>query len=73
MYVHNHTQGHRVTMYDHQTEYPMVGTDRYHRMHIGTYLGFGLDYTIACAALTLGGVRDEFPGLKFLFYEAGAT
>jgi hypothetical protein len=60
-------------MYDHQTEYPMVGTDRYHRMHIGTYLGFGLDYTIACAALTLGGVRDEFPGLKFLFYEAGAT
>ena len=71
--VHNHTQGHRGTMYDHQTEYPMVGTDRFHRMHIGTYLGFGLDYTVACAALTLGGVLDQFPGLKFLFYEAGAT
>jgi aminocarboxymuconate-semialdehyde decarboxylase len=71
--VHNHTQGHRGTIYDHQTEYPMVGTERYHRMHIGTYLGFGLDYTVACAALTLGGVLDQFPGLQFVFYEAGAT
>jgi aminocarboxymuconate-semialdehyde decarboxylase len=71
--VHNYTQGHRGTMYDHQTEYPMVGTERYHRMHIGTYLGFGIDYTVACAALTLGGVLDQFPKLKFLFFEAGAT
>jgi len=71
--VHNHTQGHRGTMYDHQTEYPMVGTERYHRLHIGTYLGFGIDYTVACAALTLGGVLDQFPGLRFLFFEAGAS
>jgi predicted TIM-barrel fold metal-dependent hydrolase len=71
--VHNHTQGHRGTMYDHQTEYPMVGTERYHRLHIGTYLGFGIDYTVACAALTLGGVLDRFPGLRFAFFEAGAT
>ena len=71
--VHNHTQGHRGTMYYHQTEYPMVGTERYQRMHIGTYLGFGLDYTVACAALTIGGVLDQFPKLKFVFYEAGAT
>lgn len=71
--VHNHTQGHRGTMYDHQTEYPMVGTERFHRLHIGTYLGFGLDYTVACAALTLGGVLDQFPGLRFTFFEAGAT
>lgn len=71
--VHNHTQGHRGTMHDHQTEYPMVGTDRYHRMHIGTYLGFGIDYTVACAALTLGGVLDQFPNLRFVFFEAGAS
>ena len=71
--VHNHTQGHRGTMYYHQTEYPMVGTERYHRLHIGTYLGFGIDYTVACAALTLGGVLDRFPDLRFLFYEAGAS
>lgn len=58
---------------DHQTPYPMVGTERYHRLHIGTYVGFGIDYTVACAALTLGGVFDEFPDLRFLFYEAGAS
>ncbi len=71
--VHNFTQGHRGNFYDHRTSYPMVGTERYHRMHIGTYVGFGLDYTIACAALTLGGVLDQFPKLRFLFFEAGAS
>jgi predicted TIM-barrel fold metal-dependent hydrolase len=71
--VHNYTQGHRGNMHDHQTGYPMVGTERFHRMHIGTYLGFGLDYTVACAALTLGGVLEQFPKLRFLFFEAGAT
>jgi len=58
---------------DHNTPYPMVGHERYHRLHIGTYLGFGLDYTVACAALSLGGVLDDFPNLRFLFFEAGAT
>ena len=71
--VHNFTQGcDRASPIDHSTPYPMVGTERYHRIHIGTYLGFGLDYTVACAALTLGGVLDEFPNLRFLFFEAGA-
>ena len=73
--VHNSTQGCTIpntTIIDHSTGYPMVGTERYHRLHIGTYLGFGLDYAVACAALTLGGVLDEFPNLRFLFYEAGA-
>jgi aminocarboxymuconate-semialdehyde decarboxylase len=71
--VHNFTQGcDRSAPIDHATPYPMVGTERYHRLHIGTYLGFGLDYTVACAALTLGGVLDEFPNLRFLFFEAGA-
>lgn len=56
----------------HTTPYPMVGTERYERLHIGTYLGFGIDYTVACAALTLGGVLDEFPDLRFVFMEGGA-
>ena len=71
--VHNFTQGHRGNFYDHRTSYPMVGTERYHRLHIGTYVGFGVDYTIACTALTLGGVLDQFPKLRFLFFEAGAS
>jgi predicted TIM-barrel fold metal-dependent hydrolase len=70
--VHGVTQGCGGTILDHATGYPMVGTHRYHRLHIGTYLGFGLDYSVGCAALTLGGVLDEFPNLRFLFYEAGA-
>ena len=71
--VHNFTQGHRGSMFEHITPYPMVGTERYHRLHIGTYVGFGLDYAVACAALTLGGVLDQFPNLRFLFFEAGAS
>lgn len=71
--VHNTTQGCGPTIADHDTNYPMVGTERYHRLHIGTYLGFGIDYTVACAALTLGGVLDEFPNLRFVFYEAGSS
>ena len=73
--VHNNTQGctlPNTPIIDHSTPYPMVGHERYHRLHLGTYLGFGLDYAVACAALTLGGVLDEFPNLRFLFYEAGA-
>jgi predicted TIM-barrel fold metal-dependent hydrolase len=74
--VHNSTQPcatqNNTAIIDHATAYPMVGTERYHRLHIGTSLGFGLDYAVACAALTLGGVLDEFPNLRFLFYEAGA-
>lgn len=70
--VHNSTQPCGGAIMDHVTPYPMVGTERYHRLHIGTYLGFGIDYAVACAALTLGGVLDEFPNLRFVFYEAGA-
>ena len=70
--VHQTPQGCVGTIIDHSTPYPMVGTDRFHRLHIGTYLGFGLEYAVAATALTLGGVVDEFPKLKFLFYEAGA-
>jgi len=71
--VHNSTQPCGGAIIDHTTPYPMVGTERYHRLHIGTYVGFGIDYTVACVALSLGGVLDEFPELRFLFYEAGAS
>ncbi len=71
--VHNTTQGCNATIADHDTSYPMVGHERYHRLHIGTYVGFGIDYTVAATALSLGGVLDEFPNLRFVFYEAGAT
>jgi aminocarboxymuconate-semialdehyde decarboxylase len=70
--VHNFTQPCGGNILDHTTPYPMVGTERYHRLHLGTYLGFGIDYAVSCAALSLGGVLDEFPDLRFLFFEAGA-
>lgn len=74
IYVHQITQGCSggAPVVDHPPRYPMVGYERMRRLHIGTYLGFGLEYSMACAALTLGGVLDEFPNLRFCFFEAGA-
>jgi len=74
VFVHHIPQGCRGrTSIDHQPRYPMLGMERMRRLHIGTYLGFGLEYIMACAALTLGGVLDEFPNLRFCFFEAGAS
>lgn len=74
VFVHHIPQGCRGrTAIDHQPRYPMIGMERMRRLHIGTYLGFGLEYIMACAALTLGGVLDEFPNLRFCFFEAGAS
>jgi predicted TIM-barrel fold metal-dependent hydrolase len=70
--VHNSTQPCDGVIINHRTPYPMVGWERYQRLHIGTYLGFGIDYAVACTSLSLGGVFDEFPELRFAFYEAGA-
>ena len=50
----------------------MIGMERMRRLHIGTYLGFGLEYTVACAALTLGGVLDEFPNLRIVVHHTAA-
>src|SRR5690606_11214653 len=72
LFVHDTPQPCGGTILHHTTPYPMVGTERYQRLHIGTYLGFGIDYTVAAAALTLGGVLDEFPDLRFVFMEGGA-
>lgn len=61
------------TSVDHLPRHPIIGQERMRRLHIGTYLGFGLEYTMAAASLTLGGILDEFPQLKFCFFEAGAS
>ena len=71
-FVHDTPQPCGGSILHHTTPYPLVGTERYQRLHIGTYLGFGIDYTVAAAALTLGGVLDEFPNLRFMFMEGGA-
>jgi predicted TIM-barrel fold metal-dependent hydrolase len=71
--VHQVPQGCSGTIVDHAPRYPMVGMERMRRLHIGTYMGFGMEYMLACAALTLGGVLDEFPHLRFCFFEAGAS
>jgi aminocarboxymuconate-semialdehyde decarboxylase len=64
--------GNRRTI-DHQPRYPMIGMERMRRLHLGTYVGFGLEYIMAVSSLTLGGVLDEFPNLRFCFFEAGAS
>ncbi|HLF79062.1 MAG TPA: amidohydrolase family protein, partial [Dehalococcoidia bacterium] len=71
-FVHDTPQPCGGTILHHSTPYPMVGWERYERLHIGTYLGFGIDYTVAVASLSLGGVLDEFPNLRFVFMEGGA-
>jgi aminocarboxymuconate-semialdehyde decarboxylase len=72
--VHHVPQGCRsMPTVDHEPLYPTVGGDRMRRLHIGTYLGFGMEYILQLAALTLGGVLEEFPNLKFCFFEAGAA
>jgi predicted TIM-barrel fold metal-dependent hydrolase len=71
-FVHDTPQPCGGTILHHSTPYPMVGWERYERLHIGTYLGFGIDYTVAVASLSLGGVFDEFPNLRFMFMEGGA-
>ncbi len=72
LFVHDTPQPCGGSILHHTTPYPMVGWERYERLHIGTYIGFGIDYTVAAAALTLGGVLDEFPNLRFVFMEGGA-
>lgn len=71
-FVHDTPQPCGGSILHHTTPYPMVGWERYERLHIGTYLGFGIDYAVAAAALSLGGVLDEFPNLRFVFMEGGA-
>lgn len=73
IFCHGITQGCSGNIGDHQPRYPAAFAERMRRLHLGTYMGFGMEYTMAVGALTLGGVFDEFPGLNFCFFEAGAS
>ena len=45
--MHHIPQGCRGrTTIDHQPRYPMLGMERMRRLHVGTYLGFGLEYIV---------------------------
>jgi len=72
IFVHHIPQSCSASLVDHVPRYPIVGQERMRRLHIGVYVGFGMEYTITCAALSLGGVLDEFANLRFCFFEAGA-
>lgn len=73
IFCHGITQGCSGNIGDHQPRYPAAFAERMRRLHLGTYMGFGMEYQMATGALTLGGVFDEFPKLNFCFFEAGAS
>ena len=58
---------------DHIPTVQTIGWERMRRLHISNYLGFGFEYMVAMASLTLGGILTDFPKLKFAFFEAGAS
>lgn len=72
IFVHHIPQSCGGSYGDHVPRYPMVGAERMRRLHVGVYVGFGLEYAMCCTALSIGGVLDEFENLRFCFFEAGA-
>jgi predicted TIM-barrel fold metal-dependent hydrolase len=71
LYVHHNPFNCQI--HDHLPSTYTLGWERLRRLHISNYLGFGFEYMLAMASLTLGGVLKEFPKLKFCFFEAGGT
>jgi predicted TIM-barrel fold metal-dependent hydrolase len=71
LYVHHNPFNCQI--HDHLPSTYTLGWERLRRLHISNYLGFGFEYMMALASLTLGGVLKEFPKLKFCFFEAGGT
>ena len=69
LYVHHNPFQCQVN--DHVPTTYTIGWERYNRMHVSNYLGFAFEYMLGMASLTLGGVLNEFPDLKFVFFEAG--
>lgn len=72
VFVHHIPQSCGGSKVDHVPRYPIIGQDRMRRLHMGVYVGFGLEYALCATALSLGGVLDRFPNLRFCFFEAGA-
>ena len=50
---------------------PLLGVDRFARYNLDVCLGFPFEVFTAIASLSLSGVLDRFPGLKFGFFEVG--
>ena len=71
LYVHHNPFA--CTVHDHRPTTYTLGWERMRRMHISNYLGFAFEYMVGMASLTLGGVLEEFPDLKFCFFEAGGS
>lgn len=71
LYVHHNPFNCQVR--DHVPSTYTIGWERMRRMHVSNYLGFAFEYMMGMASLTLGGVLEEFPNLKFVFFEAGGS
>lgn len=71
LYVHGNPF--QCQVHDHVPTNWTIGWERMRRMHISNYIGFGFEYMINMASLTLGGLLKDFPNLRFAFFEAGAS
>jgi aminocarboxymuconate-semialdehyde decarboxylase len=71
LYVHHNPFNCQVR--DHVPSTYTLGWERMRRLHISNYLGFAFEYMVGMASLTLGGLLEEFPKLKFVFFEAGGS
>jgi aminocarboxymuconate-semialdehyde decarboxylase len=71
LYVHHNPFSCQVS--DHVPTTYTIGWERMRRLHISNYLGFAFEYMVGMASLTLGGLLEEFPNLKFCFFEAGGS
>ena len=50
---------------------PLLGSERFARYNLDVCLGFPFEVFTAVAALSLSGLLDRFPALKFGFFEVG--
>jgi aminocarboxymuconate-semialdehyde decarboxylase len=71
IYVHGNPFSCQVS--DHVPTNWTIGWERMRRLHISNYIGFGFEYMINMASLTLGGMLKDFPNLRFAFFEAGGS
>ena len=71
IYVHGNPFLCRV--HDHVPSNYTIGWERMRRLHISNYLGFGFEYMVNLASLTLGGLLKDFPNLRFACFESGAS
>src|SRR5215475_13914015 len=71
VYVHGNPFNCQVN--DHVPSTYTLGWERLRRLHISNYLGFAFEGMMCCASLTLGGLLEEFPDLKFCNFESGGS